>query len=123
MPLANTGDGALGMTSVELSFLDHCVAASDILKSAATDAELPTSAYDAITDLRHGGELLFQAAFSIIDGGSETDPAAVEQCQWALSKVLEVLASQPGANLEMIKRWVASVERKDAAKGLSGAEK
>jgi hypothetical protein len=111
------------MTSVELSFLDHCVAASDILKTAATEAELSTQAYDAITDLRHGGELLFQAAFSIIDRGSETDPAAAEQCQWALLKVLEVLASQPGANLETLKRWVASAERKEAAKDVSGAEK
>lgn len=104
------------MNAKELTALDHLIAASDAMKAAADAADLPYSTYDAATGLRGAAELLFQAGFSIVDAGSETDPGAVEQCQWALLAMLDVLVSQPGANLEIIKRWAATVERKEADK-------
>lgn len=108
------------MTAKELTCLDHLISASDAMKAAADATDLPHSTYDAAVGLRHAGEMLFQAAFSIIDAGSEEDPDAVEQCQWALALALEVLVSRPGANVELVKRWVAAVERKEAGKAQLG---
>lgn len=100
------------MTAAELSYLDHIIAASDALKGAADDAALPHSTYGVLTDLRHAGELLFQASFAVVDAGSEQGAAAVEAYRWALMKVLEVAAAMPGDGMELL-----------AKGGAGGAEK
>lgn len=94
------------MTHQDLTFLDHCVAASDTLKAAAISAELPRSALDAVSDLRATGELFLTAAWSIVQAGSEDDPEAVSQQRWALLKALEVATSLPGGGAALLARWV-----------------
>lgn len=103
------------MTQQELTFLDHCVAASDTLKAAAISAELPRSTFDAVAELRATGELFLTAAWSIVQAGSEDDPEAVSQRRWALLKALEVATSLPGDGAELLTRWVEQAKAEPKA--------
>lgn len=99
------------MISAELTFLDHCVAASDALKEAAVGAALSYPTYGLVTDLRHAGELLFQAAFAIVDAGNEHDAAALEPYRWALMKMTEVASAMPGDGVALLAKWATAAEK------------
>ncbi|KKC33260.1 hypothetical protein [Devosia psychrophila] len=95
------------MTSHEAPCLDHFVAASDALKAASHAAALPLSAFNAVADLRNVGELLFQAAFAIVDTGGIEDRQTLDPYRWGLMLLLELTASLPEEAAALPARWAS----------------
>jgi hypothetical protein len=95
------------MTSPEATCLDHFIAASDALKAASHAAALPSRAINIVADLRNAGELLFQAAFAIVETGGIEDRQTLDPYRWGLMLLLELTASLPEEAAALPARWAS----------------